>query len=170
MSRLLFGSLSDGEIFQPAQSNLSDDGTPVCLRAITGTWAPAGWMQTALYRTVTLNVSSNVGATVRVTPILQGVALDGTSGNPDCRITFVIAVPSAGNRTESRNILGLSRPVSTDLGNDFKVGLRGSWVNFLVETVGEVDASNGETNPDFRAEAVSIEPVLLGQTQQVRNA
>lgn len=169
MSRLLFGGRSDGAIFQPGQANLADAGEAVCLRAVTGTWAPNGWFQSVLFRTVTVNVAANVGATVRVTPILNGKVLDGTLGQPDCRVTFTLSVPPAGQRTETRTIVGLSRPVGDDP-TAGRVGLRGTWLSFLVETIGLLDVSNGETNPDFRAEALSIEPYPLGQTQQVVNA
>lgn len=169
MSGLLFGAGASGAIFLPSRVNLTDAGVPVTLRAVTGVWAPNGWLQDVLVRTVTVTVSANVGGTLRVTPILNGRRYDGTAGQPDSRVTFTVPVPAVGERTETRTVVGLSRPVTNDL-TGARVGLRGTWVSFLVETLGALDASNGEPNPDWRVESLTMEPVLLGQTQQVTNA
>lgn len=168
MSTLLFGAKDQGSIYSQSQSNLHDAGTPVTLQALTATWAPVGWTGDGLFRTVAVMVSANVGASVRVTPILNGVVLDGVSGE-DCRIDFTLAAPVAGQRVEMRSILGLSRSVSVGLADPVKVGLRGTWLQFLVETIGLLDVSNGETNPDFRAEATEIDVYPLNQTEQVVN-
>lgn len=169
MSRILFGAAAGGEIFSLSHQNLEDDGTAVCIRAITGTWAPNGWWGTALWRTVTVNVSANVGATIRVTPIVDGAVQDGSEG-PDCRVSFTLTAPAAGQRAERRSIVGLSRPVTMN-GTDYgKVGLRGTFLAFLVETLGVLDVSNGETNPDFRVEALSVAVQPQYRTTQVVNA
>lgn len=168
---LLFGSSSNGDIYRTDPANVDDGGAAVELRAITGTWAPNGWLENALYRTATVVVSSNVGATMRLTPILEGNRLDGTGGQPDARVTFSIATPAAaGERVVSRIPVGLSRPVTMAGGSVAKVGLRGTWIQMLVETQGAVTLPPGELNADCRVEAISVEIEALGQTQQVVNA
>lgn len=167
---LLFGSSSNGDIYRTDPGNVADGATPVELRAITEVWAPNGWLQNALYRTATVVVSSNVGATIRLTPILEGQPLDGTNSQPDARVTFTVPTPAAGERVVVRTPLGLSRPVTLAGGSVAKVGIRGSWIQMLVESIGAVTLPSGELNADFRVDAISVEVEPLGQTQQVANA
>lgn len=164
---LLFGARSDGEVFLSDPANLDDDGTAVTLRAVTATWAPTGWWGESIWRTMTLVTSANVGCTVLMTPIVDGVALDTA---PDCTVQFVLATPEAGQRTQVRSVVALSRPVQIGTSEVKKVGLRGSWVQFLVETVGEVMLPEGETNPDLRFEAIETEVEPMLRSQQVVNA
>lgn len=149
-----------------------DAGSPVLLRATTAVFAPNGWWQEALHRVFTLVLSTNVGVTVRVTPILEGLALDGSSGRPDSRALFTIPVPDAsGQRVLQKINVGLFQPVrvfGTVVG---RTGLRGTWVQFLVESVGPIVLPVVmESPPDLRFEGPELEwEPLLGR-QQVTNA
>lgn len=162
VTTLLFGARSGGEVFLSDPGNVHDDGTAVTLRAITATWAPNGWWGEAIWRTVTLVTSANVGGVFQVTPLVDGVAQPV--------ITFTLPTPSAGERTQVRTVIGLSRPVSIGVVQVKKVGLRGTWVQFLVETVGAVTVPSGEVNPDLRVEACEIEVEPMLRSQQVVNA
>jgi hypothetical protein len=170
MSRLLFGANSAGEIFQFGPLNTDENVTAVCLRALTTYWAPNGWTDEALWRIATVIISSNVGGTFQLTPIVDQITLDGTGGEPDCRVTYVVETPSAGIRKQIRTLVGLFRPVNVGTFSGMRVGLRGTFLQFLVETVGEITIPVGETNPDIRFEGVEVETESLGGTKQVVNA
>ena len=167
---LLFGGLTGGDVYRLQGGNVADAGAPVLLRAITAVWAPNGWLQGAAFRTVTVSVSANVGAPFRLTPIVDGGPLDGTGGQPDARASWTMATPAARQRTTIRTVVGLARPVTIAGSSAAKVGLRGSWIQFLLETTGAVTVPTGETNPDLRVAALSMEVEPLGQTQQAVNA
>ncbi len=167
---MLFGARSDGEIFLSDPANLEDDGEAVTLRAITGTWAPVGWWGESIWRTVTVITSANVGATFRITPIVDAVPQDGTNGSVDSTVQYVVATPQAGSRTQVRSIVGLSRSVQVGSSEVNKVGIRGTWLQFLVETVGVVTVPEGEVNPDLRIEGVETESEPMLRSQQVVNA
>lgn len=167
---LLFGGAAGGDVFRQLVGNLEDDGTPVLLSAITATWAPNGWLQGAAFRTVTVSVSTNVGADFRLTPIVDGVALDGTGGQPDARVSWTLPAPSAGERTTIRQVVGLSRPVDLEGVQTMRVGIRGTFVQLLLETTSAIVLPSGETDPDLRVAALSLEVEPLGQVVQAVNA
>lgn len=153
-------------------SNVADAGSPVLLRATTAIFAPNGWWQEALHRVLTLVVSANVGVTLRVTPILEGLPLDGTAGRPDARVTFTLDVPDAGGQRVTQKVnVGLYQPVRVFGTVTGRTGLRGTWVQFLVESIGPIVLpSVTESTPDLRLEGPELEwEPLLGR-QQVVNA
>lgn len=170
-NNLLFGQ-GGGTIgaFQYSPQNPDDDGTAVLLRAFTAVFAPSGWWQEALHRILTLMVSANVSTTVRVTPYLEGLALDGTEGRPDARATFDLAPALGGDRITQKFNVGLFQPVRF-LGSVVgRTGLRGTWVQFLIETTTPITVAVMESPADLRFDGVELEwEPLLGR-QQVVNA
>jgi hypothetical protein len=167
---IIFGQGTSAAAYVYAATNPDDAGTPVLLRATSAVFAPNGWTGEALHRIASLIVSSTVGAACRVTPFLEGRALDGADGRPDSRVTFTIATPAAGERTQVKVKVGLFVPVrmaGVDTGN--RTGLRGTWIQLLLETTGAIDIPEGAV-PDLRFDGVEMqwEP-LLGR-QQVVNA
>lgn len=167
---LLFGAYGAASVYRYDQSQLTDGATPVTLRATTTVWAPNGWWGEALWRTLTLVVDANVGCTLRLTAILADGHLDGTLGNPDTRVTFTLATPAAGERTQRRVDVGLWYPL-TVLGTQMGVvGLRGTFVSFQLDSIGSVVLPTGETNPDLRFDACELDVEPLLQTGQVVNA
>lgn len=167
---LLFGAKDQGHVYLSSQSNPSDAEVPVTLRAVTAVWAPSGWWGDALWRTVTVTVSANVGASFLLTPIVDGIVLDGTNGAVDSRVNWSIPTPSAGQRVQTKRVVGLSRPITIGTTSTSVVGLRGTWLQILIETVGAIDIPVGELNPDFRVDALETEVEPLLRTQQVVNA
>lgn len=168
---ILYADASAPDIYQYQQASLDDDGEAVTWRATTATWAPNNWHDEAVIRTAVVVVSSNVGADLRITPIVNGVKYDGTNGNPDSRVTFTIPTPAAGERLTARPIVGLYRPIvfegdGTVLG---RVGLRGTYFQFQLDSIGAVVVPSGELNPDFRFEGVEFDPAPARRTQQVVN-
>lgn len=168
---LLFAQGGGAAVYRLDPGQPDDHGTPVLLRAMTALFAPAGFWAEALHRTASFMVSANVGVACRVTPVLEALPLDGTGGRPDARVTFTIATPAAGERVQTKQKIGLWAPVriaGVDTGN--RTGLRGTWIQLLVETTGAIDIPAGDVVPDLRIDGVELEwEALLGR-QQVTNA
>ncbi|HUU95990.1 MAG TPA: hypothetical protein VM487_09625 [Phycisphaerae bacterium] len=167
---ILFGALGTGEVFRYQQDQLDDDGTPVSLRATSQIWAPNTWWGEALWRSVTVVISANVGVTCLITPIVDDHKYDGTNGYPDTRVTFTLDAPSPGERATRRTLVGLYRPITID-GTDYgRTGLRGTWIQFQIDTVGAIVVPATETNPDLRFDGLDLDVEPLNNRQQVSNA
>lgn len=168
---ILYGGAASADAYQYRVDQTDDDGTPVLLRSTTAIWAPNGWYGEAVIRTCMVVVSSNVGAPMLLTPLLDGVPLDGTNGNPDCRVTFDIPTPAAGERSTVRIPLGLFRPIRIEGGATLgSMGLRATWFQFQLDSTGALVVPSGETNPDLRFEGVELDPQALRPTAQVVNS
>lgn len=169
---ILYGGALSPDAYQYQQYQTDDDGTAVALRSTTSVWAPSGWWGEAVFRTCVVIFSTNVGATVRLTPVVDGVPYDGTNDAPDCRVSYTIATPAAGERQVSREIIGVYRPIRfegdpTVLG---RVGLRGTYFQFVLDSIGAIDVPSGEANPDLRFEGVELDPEPARRTTQVVNS
>lgn len=169
-SILLLGRAVGGDLHRYDTTEVADGGAPIALRTTTDLWAPNGWWGEAIWPTVTVVVSSNLGATFQLTPIVDGIPLDGSGGQPDCRVTFDFTTPAAGERTTRRLVVGLSRPIRV-LGTPYgRMGLRGTWIQLQLASVGAFTLPAGETNPDLRLDGNELEVVPLLRSQQVVNA
>jgi hypothetical protein len=133
--RILLGTPGSAELFALDSIYAQDDHAVVPWIATTEQYFPHGWWGEATFRTGTLIVNSNAGFDVQLTPILDGVPLDG-SGGPftDCRVTVTVPVPaSAGRRVVSRYEIGLFQRMHLGGVERGRSALRGTTVQFMLE-------------------------------------
>lgn len=168
-STILLGRLTGGQIHLMRPGQLVDDTTPIPLRATTELWAPAGWRDEAEWPVVVVTSSSNIGGTFRLTAIVDGVPQDGVAA-PDRRVTWTVDPPAPGQRTMRRTPIGLSRPITIDGVNYGEMGLRGVWLQLLLESIGAFTEPVGTQVPDLRFDGVTIDVVPLNRSEQVINA
>jgi hypothetical protein len=157
--RILVGGLSGGTIFRLGYDQPNDNGAFVPFVAVSQVYASPDWYQELTMRFAVVLVSANAGLVLRLTPILEGNALDGTGGQPDCRVTFVTPVPSAvGVRSVAKVKVGLFNRIRLQAGDDFgRTGLRGAWAQFRLETLASPILPSGETEQDVRFDGIVLD-------------
>ena len=78
---------------------------------------------------------------IRLTPIVDFVAFDGTGGQPDERLT--ITLPDlTPNRLTERFEVGLKLPFPLTGTERFTNALRGAWLQVMVEAIGGLAAGD----------------------------
>lgn len=162
---LLLGGAAGGTVYRWG-SSVQDAGVGVRFRAVTQIFAPNGWKDEALFRTVTVVVSSTVGVDCRLTPIIDGLVCDGAAGRPDSRVAFSVPVPAAGARAVTKQQIGLFLPVIVAAVAVGRMGLRGTWVQVLLESTSEPVLPSGETNVDLRFDGIELDFAALAGRQQ----
>ncbi len=164
--RLFFGAPGGGEFFALDPIYGDDDGTFVPFVATTELFTPAGWLDEATHRTATVVVNSNAGVPCRLTPILDGTALDGTGGTSDCRVAFTIDTPTdAGRRRVTKVVVGLFQRIVVAGTERGRVALRGTYVQFLLETTGAPTLPTGEQSIDVRFDGIELDYSPKGNRQ-----
>lgn len=103
--------------------------------AKTVRFAPAGVGGEAIFTRMWLALTYDMDAvTLRFTPILDGVAQDGTGGTPDLRQTLTLA-GTPGTRVTERWEFTLYRPYDDGVDPDaVRVALRGCWFQMMIDT------------------------------------
>lgn len=167
---LLFGRADLAAACRYGLGEAADGGVAVALVATTEIFAPMGFTGEPLFRAVTLVLSSTAGLTLRVTPVVEGWALDGAGGRPDSRATVTVPVPAAGERATVRERVGLWAPITVDGVARGRTGVRGAWLQVRLESLGSPVLPSGESVLDIRLEGMEVEWEALRDRQQVVNA
>ena len=102
--------------------------------------APAGASGEAIFKNVYLTVTHSMGVDIRLTPIVDFVAIDGTGGQPDERL--LITLPALGARLTKRFEMGLSLPFPLTGTERFRNSLRGAWFQLQVEAINGLAAGD----------------------------
>lgn len=114
--------------------------------------APAGPRNNTVFPLLLLIVTHTMAVTVRMTPILDGVAYDGTGGTTDERRT--IALVAKDDLTVEKFLLPLEIPLMVDAVERGRYAMRGTWFQAKVETVGALAAGT----LIFEANVLDYEP------------
>lgn len=156
---ILIGGLSGGNVFRLGYDQPDDNGTFVPLIAVSQVFAMPDWYSEFTARFLVVIVSANAGLSLRLTPILEGAVLDGSAGNPDCRVTFTTPVPTALDvRTVARVKVGLFNRIRLAPGQDFgRTGFRGAYAQFRIETLAAPTLPSGELEADVRFDGVVLD-------------
>jgi len=125
---------SDGATDDGAAFNFYAESAPVTADSIG---------QELLFCAAYLGVEWSMGCTLRLTPILDGVPLDGTGGTADCRRTLTLA--SAATRQRAVYEMVLSRAIYDPDDPAVEVGrhyLRGAQLSLRLETTTGLSAGD----------------------------
>ncbi len=95
--------------------------------------APAGASGECIFKNVYITITHTMLSTVRLTPIVDFVPLDGTGGQPDERLN--ISLPALGARLTERFEMGLSLPFPLTGAERFRNALRGAWFQLQAEAI-----------------------------------
>lgn len=153
---LFFGRAdTSADVFQ-TNLGADDDGVAITPQALSNAVAPAGASGEAIFRNVYLTLTHDMAVDVRITPIVDYVPLDGTSGQPDIRQT--VSLGALGARTTTRFEFGLSRPSDLTATPAFFHALRGAWFQLLVEAI------NGLAAGDLIIEQVELEIEIVRES------
>lgn len=160
MSQLiLLGGVGGGNIHRLGYDHPDDNGTFTPFVAVSQFFAAPDWTTELAMRFLIVVVSSNAGIPLRLTPILEGATLDGTSGQPDCRVAFVIPTPTQpGVRATVRVKVGLFNRIRLAAGQDLgRTAFRGAFAQFRVESTGPWTPAAGETEADVRFDGIAVD-------------
>lgn len=154
------GNAPAGAAILQVGTGVTDRGVAYELFAETARVAPGGTGGEAIFTRLYVALTWSVGVTVRVTPIVDGVA------EPACTVDLVLPTPSDGRRQTDVKEIGLVRHL---LGRDgvtpvVAVALRGTWFAVRLETVGAIAAG------DLIGEGVDVEAEVVSTSRTAENA
>lgn len=159
MSNILqtyYGQSNGRKVFL-GDAGFTDDGVAYSLVGYSRVVSPAGSDGQAVFRSYLLTVVHTAGTTLRVTPIIDGVAQDGTNGTTDERVPITL-VAQVSRKTETfvvplfRRMLDTVDPTTT-LGRFYMRGAR-----FQVKVESTAALTDGELF--FDDGTLEFEPVL----------
>lgn len=157
MNADLFLGTTGGDLFASGTS-ASDDGTPVQVWLQAREVAPAQFDGECVPILVHVTTYHTGACTLRMTPQVDGVLYDGTDG-VDARVTVSLPQPSTIQPLRTKHTLGISIPVVVDAVEQFRTGIRGTWIGCVLETVGAMaprnDGAMGEI--DFHGMSIEVE-------------
>ena len=131
--RLFFGQGGGNSLYRSDASAADDGGAAFDLLAMTNRVAPGGAGGEAIFTVLWLPLTYTMVATVRITPILDGVALDSQE----------VALAGKSERTTQRWKFGLSVPYKDALNvEQGRFAARGARFQAKVETVGGLAAGH----------------------------
>lgn len=109
--------------------------------ALSNAVAPAGASGECVFKTVYITITHDMAVDIRLTPIIDFVALDGTGGQPDERLIF--SLPDlTPNRITERFEMGLSLPFPLTGPERFRNALRGAWFQLQAEAINGLAAGD----------------------------
>ncbi len=144
-----------------------DNGNPggdaIDLLARSVRFAPGGVGGEAIFTTIWVALTYDMDSvSVRFTPILDGIAQDGTGGTVDLRQTVALT-GTPGTRVTERFEFGMSLPYDDgSSSNAIRTALRGTWFQLLVDTVG------GLGDGDLIIEQPEIEFEVVRESEQAQ--
>lgn len=103
--------------------------------AKTVRWAPGGVGGEAIFTRMWIALTYDMDAIIlRFTPIIDGVAQDGTGGTPDLRQTLTLA-GTPGTRVTERWEFVMYKPYDDGVDADaVRLAIRGCWFQLLIDT------------------------------------
>ena len=149
--RLFFGQGGGNNLYRSDDGAATDGGAAFDIRATTNRVAPGGAGGEAMFAVLWLALTYSMAVTLRVTPLLDGVALESQD----------IALAAKSERTTQRWKLGLSVPLKDGMGVEVgRFAARGVWFQARAETVG------GLGGGDLIVEGVELEHEVLRASQK----
>lgn len=136
--RTYYGQAAGSKLFL-GDGAPTDDGVPFYLVGYSRVVSPAGSDGIATFRSYLLTVVHTAGTTLRVTPIVDGVAYDGTNGTTDERVSITL-VAQASLKTETF-VVPLFQGLRDVLDPSITVGrfyMRGARFQVKVESTAEL--------------------------------
>jgi hypothetical protein len=111
-----------------------DNTVPYTPLAKSNAVAPAGASGECIFKNIYITITHSMAVDIRLTPIVDFVALDGTGGQPDERLVF--SLPDlTPNRITGRFEMGLSLPFPLTGPERFRNALRGAWFQLQAEAL-----------------------------------
>ena len=148
---LLFLGSAAGGVLLEADQGTGDNAAAFNLLARTNRVAPAGVGGECIFTALYLAISHTEAATLRVTPILDGVALEPTD----------IALPLVAARTLTAHDVGISIPYTVAAVEAARFAARGTWLQVQVETLAAAPGDFG----DLIIESVEVEYEVVRETK-----
>lgn len=144
---ILFLGQRTAAVLLAADEGYADGAATYALLARTARAAPAGVGGDVLMTALYLTLSHTEAATVRVTPVVDGIALEATD----------IVLGPAAERAVTAHEVGVSVPYVVGGVEVSRAGARGTWVQVQVESVGAFG--------DLTVEAVEVEYEVLRESK-----
>jgi len=148
---LFFGGLDVAANVLQTNDGFQDNAVDYIPSLLTNPIAPAGASGEAIFKNAYVTLTHSMAVDVRITPIVDFVALDGTGGQPDERLTITLADLTATGRETDRYEMGLSVPFPLTGTERFRNALRGAWFQLLIEGI------NGLAAGDLIFEQIELE-------------
>ncbi len=126
----------DGPTSDGADPPAYTGGTAYSIRARGVKVAPSGPNAETMFAALMLVVTHTMAVDLVVTPILDGVAQDGTGGTSDERVT--IELEAAEERVTQKFFLGLTLPYLVDAVEQGRNAQRATWFEAMVESSGDL--------------------------------
>ncbi len=137
---LFYGGVDTEASVLEANVGFQDNTVDYVPLAKTDPVAPAGASGECIFTNVYATITHSMGVDIRLTPIVDFVALDGTGGQPDERLVFTL--PPLGARLTERFEMGLSLPFPLTGPERMRNALRGAWFQLQAEALAPLAAGD----------------------------
>ena len=156
---LFYGGI-DGDVATVLQTSVgfTDNGVAYVPLLKTNPVAPAGASGEAIFKRLFVTLTHSMATDIRITPIVDFVAFDGTGGQPDERLTFSLPDLTATGRLTERFEMGLSLPFPLTGTERFRNAMRGAWFQVLIEFI------NGLAAGDMIVEQVELQHEIVRES------
>lgn len=158
--KTFYGQAGGPKVYE-GRVGTTDDGTAFGVYAKTRPIQPGDTSGETVFSAFFLAITWTMAAVIRVTPIVDGIAYDGTGDTTDERRT--ITLTAQDTRKSQTFLLPMMRrlldPVDPDI-TISKFFFRGTRVQALIETIGEL----GDGDLIFDEVVVEAKPVLDTKT------
>lgn len=155
---LFFGGRDTFANVLQTSDGFQDNGADYVPSLRTNPVAPAGSAGECIFSNAYVTITHSMAVDVRITPIVDFVALDGTGGQPDERLTITLPDLTATGRETDRYEMGLSLPFPLTGPERFRNALRGAWFQLLIEGIGGLAAG------DLIFESVELEHEVVRES------
>ena len=154
---LFYGGRDTEASVLQADVGFEDNLVPYVPSALSNAVAPAGASGECIFKNVYITLTHDMAVDIRLTPIVDFVPLDGTSGQPDERLIFTLPDLTPDRLTE-RFEMGLSKPFPLTGPTRFRNALRGAWFQLLAEAI------NGLAVGDLIFDQVELEYEIVRES------
>lgn len=138
---LFFGGRDTEAGVLETNTGFQDNTVDYVPSALSNAVAPAGASGECVFKNVYITITHDMAVDIRLTPIVDFVALDGTGGQPDERLIFTLPDLTPTRLTE-RFEMGLSLPFPLTGPERFRNALRGAWFQLLAEGINGLAAGD----------------------------
>ena len=159
---LFFGGRDTEASVLETNNGFQDNGAAYVPLAKSNPIAPAGASGECIFTNVYITLTHSMPVDIRVTPIVDFIALDGTGGQPDERLIFSLPDLTPDRLTE-RFEMGLSLPFPLQGTERVRNALRGAWFQR------QYQATNGLRVGDFIFDYTVIQDVVGRELVPVAN-
>lgn len=150
--RVYLGLAESGAVWRVNEGYLdgptSDGGDPpvytggvvYSVRAVSARVAPSGPRRESVFAQLELIVTYSMASVIRITPILDGVAYDGSGDTTDESVDIELEAQDA--RVTQKFLIELVVPIIVSAVRRGVNAMRGTWFQAKVETVGDLAAGD----------------------------